>query len=50
MSSEEEFVEEFVRKGELLSAAEAQARFRALDAFRHLLQARLALEKGEGEQ
>lgn len=48
MSSEEEFVEEFVRKGELLSAAEAQARFRALDAFREAILTRLSLEKREG--
>lgn len=50
MRSEQQFMDEFLHRGELLSAAESQARFRALDAFRHLLLANLALEEGDSEQ
>ncbi len=51
MGSEEELMEEFVRTRKLLRAAEAEIRLTALEAFRHSLQVRLALEEGEeGEE
>lgn len=45
MRSEQEFLEEFVHTRELLRAAEAQARWKALQAFRHLLLVNLEHEK-----
>lgn len=48
MGSEEELMEEFVRTRKLLRAAEAEIRLTALEAFRHSLQVRLALEEEEG--
>lgn len=50
MRSEQEFVEEFARRGEFYRAAEAQARCGALAAFRDALRARLALERHTGEE
>lgn len=47
MRSEESFVEEFLRRGELCRAAEAKARRKALDAFREALLARLDQESAE---
>jgi hypothetical protein len=49
MRSEEEFVEEFLRARELLRAAEAQTRLRALQAFRHSLMVNLSREKDQGK-
>lgn len=50
MGSEEELMEEFVRTRKFLRAAEAEIRLSALEAFRHSLQVRLALEEGKEKE
>jgi hypothetical protein len=49
MRSEQGFVDEFLLAGELSRAAEAQTRFRSLQAFRHSLMVNLSREKDQGQ-
>jgi hypothetical protein len=49
MRSEQGFVDEFLLAGELMRAAEAQTRFRSLQAFRQSLMVNLSREQGQGQ-
>lgn len=49
MRSEQGFVDEFLLAGELMRAAEAQTRFRSLQAFRQTLMVNLSREQGRGQ-